>query len=119
VWRFEDRDFDIDDFGIGTEHVLSVEFFGGNAPGVGIDDNTAYKAARTIRAVVRNDQYPPPVCPYLWLSAKPGTARSNSSRETVVVGRPVKLDWRCQVCVSCRYRLSRKLNLQNSGKGDM
>jgi hypothetical protein len=38
VWRFEDCDFYIDKFGIGTDCVLLGELFGGNTPGVGIDD---------------------------------------------------------------------------------
>jgi hypothetical protein len=120
VWRFEDRDFKIDKFGIGTDCVLSVEFLGGNAPGwtltIRSEQCSEHKAARTMTGVVRNDQYPPPVCPYPWLSAKPGTASSNSSRQTVVVGCPVNLDLAMSMCVSCRYRLSRKLSMQDSGK---
>lgn len=50
VWRFEDRDFDIEKFGIGMDCVLSGELFGGNAPGVGIN---ASEQKQNTRRLVR------------------------------------------------------------------
>lgn len=48
VWRFEDRDFNIDKFGIGTDCVLPSEPFGGNAPGVGINDRNQKQSTRKL-----------------------------------------------------------------------